>query len=878
MRNTVLTFVAATFLATFSHAEDPWTPSPLCPYPSEELTRFPYEYDCTKFWECFEGARYPMTCPEGLEYNEAESRCDDPTIANWQTITYPTFSHETDSTATPSGFTADPLCPYPSEALIFYPNPDNCTQYYECYQGKKFLMNCPAGLYWNVNHNYCDYLENVDCSQNNITLTPATVTPPGTTTTTGPWTPDPICPYPSDAIIFYPNPANCSTYWECYEGNKYLMDCPNDLLWNDLAKTCDYAVNVDCSSYTTVTAYTATTAPTIPTAPTAPPTSTTTTGPTIPTAPTAPPTGSTNATSATTATTKGTTADPGPSCANQADGTFLPNTSDCTKFFECAGGEAIPEQCPGSLLWNNVAKICDYEENLRLMRRIDSNTMRIIPSGSTAAPSCPNPSDDLIFYPNPDNCTQYYECYQGNLYLMSCPGDLYWNVNHDYCDYLENVDCSQNNITSAPTTVTSPETTTTAPWTPDPLCPYPSYVMTFYPNPADCSTYWQCYMGNKFLMTCPYGLVWNNPPLKCDHPENVDCSSYTYPPTVPTDTTSATTATTKGTTADPGPSCANQPDGSLLPNTNDCTKFFECAGGEAIEQQCPGDLFWNNLAHLHLMRRRDGFAMRRTLIIFVVTFLAISSIIPSGSTAAPSCPYPSDDPIFYPNPDNCAQYYECYQGNLYLLNCPGDLYWNINHNYCDYLENVDCSQNNITSAPTTVTSPGTTTTAGPWTPDPICPYPSEVIIFYPNPANCSTYWECYEGNKYLMSCPDGLLWNDLARTCDYAVNVDCSSYTTVTAHTATAAPTTPTTPTLPPTGPTNATSATTTTTKGTTADPGPSCANQPDGSFIPNINDCTKFFECAGGEAIPQACPDGLFWNNVSHICDYEENVKCITS
>lgn len=56
--------------------------------------------------------------------------------------------------------------------------------------------------------------------------------------------------------------------------------------------------------------------------------------------------------------------------------------------------------------------------------------------------------------------------------------------------------------------------------------------------------------------------------------------------------------------------------------------------------------------------------------------------------------------------------------------------------------------------------------------DPICPYPSEIITYFPFPGDCTKYIECFQGTRYNMSCPPDLFWNQYASTCDYY----CSKY------------------------------------------------------------------------------------------------------
>ena len=55
-----------------------WTPDPFCPYPSYEVTRYPYYGDCSLYWECYAGNHYLYNCPDGLWWHQAISECDYP--------------------------------------------------------------------------------------------------------------------------------------------------------------------------------------------------------------------------------------------------------------------------------------------------------------------------------------------------------------------------------------------------------------------------------------------------------------------------------------------------------------------------------------------------------------------------------------------------------------------------------------------------------------------------------------------------------------------------------------------------------------------------------------------------------------------------------
>lgn len=269
MKYTLCLSVALVLLVKLTGADDTVTPNPLCPYPSEDFTRFPYQGDCTKYWECYEGQRYPMTCPDGFEYNSETGVCDFPELANCDsdaTVTYPTFPHTTSTpgtgptTPTTTVWTPDPICPYPSSEMTYVVHPYNCSLYYECYQGIKYLMACPSPLVFNIDAKYCDYQENVDCSRTSTTVntTPgpdvttneppsSTTTTPGSSTTPGSTTtPDNVCANMPDGT-FLSDPSDCSKFYECLYGKTIEGTCPLDLVWNEARLTCDYPENVTCN-------------------------------------------------------------------------------------------------------------------------------------------------------------------------------------------------------------------------------------------------------------------------------------------------------------------------------------------------------------------------------------------------------------------------------------------------------------------------------------------------------------------------------------------------------------------------------------------------------------------------------------------------------
>lgn len=52
------------------------------------------------------------------------------------------------------------------------------------------------------------------------------------------------------------------------------------------------------------------------------------------------------------------------SCASAGDGLY-PDPSDCSKFFQCAGGREYRKGCAAGLLFNPKSKVCDWPANVQ---------------------------------------------------------------------------------------------------------------------------------------------------------------------------------------------------------------------------------------------------------------------------------------------------------------------------------------------------------------------------------------------------------------------------------------------------------------------------------------------------------------------------------
>ena len=83
-----------------------------------------------------------------------------------------TTPKETTSSGTPS-YELEKFCVDKTNG--FYPHPESCYMFIDCYNGDTFIKSCPTGLAWNSEKNYCDREQNVPACFNWIKVLTASV-------------------------------------------------------------------------------------------------------------------------------------------------------------------------------------------------------------------------------------------------------------------------------------------------------------------------------------------------------------------------------------------------------------------------------------------------------------------------------------------------------------------------------------------------------------------------------------------------------------------------------------------------------------------------------------------------------------------------------
>ncbi|KXJ17760.1 Chondroitin proteoglycan-2 [Exaiptasia diaphana] len=105
---------------------------------------------------------------------------------------------------------------------------------------------------------------------------------------------------------------------------------------------------------------------------------------------------------------------------------------DCTAYYHCGHhGQINHFHCQAGLYWNSTILACDWMRNGKCKHHIVLFSCQDKPNG---------------YYPDPESCQSFYQCYEHHAYWESCPGELYWNQNTNKCDWPNNVDCEGDEL------------------------------------------------------------------------------------------------------------------------------------------------------------------------------------------------------------------------------------------------------------------------------------------------------------------------------------------------------------------------------------------------------------------------------------------------
>lgn len=194
---------------------------------------------------------------------------------------------------------------------------------------------------------------------------------------------------------------------------------------------------------------------------------------------------------------------------------YVPYEPDCSYFIQCYNYRPTIIRCPIGQIFDRNQMRCMYGDP-DTCEGFDTTTPQ---TTTTVAPfDCPLIDDPVnpVFFPHPEICSRYFMCWNGTAIERECHYGLYWSIEHEWCDFAENVNCDRISTTSIPPP--TPQLPFCSDWV---LCPREGFG--YLPNFNHCFRYFECILGVRHLKTCRPGTIFDVIRLRCDYPENALC-------------------------------------------------------------------------------------------------------------------------------------------------------------------------------------------------------------------------------------------------------------------------------------------------------------------------------------------------------------------
>ncbi|XP_062565925.1 uncharacterized protein LOC134228158 [Armigeres subalbatus] len=495
---------------------------------------------CYRFFQCIEGAPFPMICRGNLWFDFESQSCKNPedvycivspnppvvpstpgictNVTDGRQVRNPLACNQFYvcvegvgySLVCPDGMWFDEfyqVCQQPSltycplSPQVTTPSPyerclgedDNrllrndfyCYRYYHCINEVAYPMICRPGRWFDFDRQLCDLTNNVICELRPGNPGPIVSTPA-------------ICEGVDDGQ-FVRNWNYCNQYYLCVEEIGHSQICPDGLWFDELRQTCDRSDNVYC------------------------PLGASTSAPTLESR-----------------------------CFGVQDLSFINDDEYCYRFFQCKNGVPYPMICSGDLWFAEESQQCLSKDQ--------------VTCEAADRPEVDPPTDDICAgitngrqVLHPQFCNQFYVCIDQVGFRQVCPLGLWFEEDRQSCVNPEQVDC------------------------PHGLYPTPSPIEGIcdgassgskVPNPEDCTWFYICVDEVPFASPCAEGLAFDKNQLTCVPEAEAECADVVA--TVPA----------------PGP-CYGVDDHTLVRNPYNCEAFFSCLGGHATPTFCPPNMYFD---------------------------------------------------------------------------------------------------------------------------------------------------------------------------------------------------------------------------------------------------------------------------------------------
>ena len=306
-----------------------------------EAVLLPHDSDChhqSQYYECVDGLYAVRQCPSGHVFDDERRQC----VSNVHCPATGTkrISHETD-----------------------------CGLYYECVDGVKVEKVCEDGLSFDETKSICTWPPRHECSSNFKQNDLATYFLPYAVEERD------VLDCPPEGYTFIPHECSCTKYYSCEDGNKYVSECPEGMIYDYIREVCDLPHAAICKNemYTNDTflnenCYFSSDCP--------------------------------------------------------SDGhSRYPHETNCNLFYDCFNGRKCRMSCYQGYVFNPVISSCDLPKNVPNCHDYVSSTTSTTwrPPTTTSTTwrpiNCPEGSQQH----HECNCDAYYLCRNGQYQWMRCP-------------------------------------------------------------------------------------------------------------------------------------------------------------------------------------------------------------------------------------------------------------------------------------------------------------------------------------------------------------------------------------------------------------------------------------------------------------------------
>ncbi|XP_013117386.2 peritrophin-48 [Stomoxys calcitrans] len=203
--------------------------------------------------------------------------------------------------------------------------------------------------------------------------------------------------------------------------------------------------------------------------------------------------------------------------------------------------------------------------------------------------------------------------------------------------------------------------------------------------------------------------------------------------------------------------CALVNNGLMIGSMEYCDTYYVCQNGKATHQQCASGYYFNKESQV--CQPQDQ-----------VQCLAANAAPCSGFAVGQWAPVAG----------SCTDFYYCSLNGPERSTCPYGEYFNPTTQSCVYADQYNCMQAAPPSEPDTTgtnsAEDSTEESISVSLPINLCIL-IQAGIYFGSPSSCSGWNKCNNGVMISGICPNGLEYNVLTMSCDYASSVTCSQVT-----------------------------------------------------------------------------------------------------